>query len=69
MIVMQKLKPHKLSVQSSAEVAKVCQVQLLLAIISKKGQEQPMPLLTAHAKSTMFRGLLKCASDLLSMQQ
>ena len=50
MIIVQKLKPHKLSVQSSAEVAEVCQVQLLLAVISKKGEEQSMPLLTAHAK-------------------
>ena len=68
MVIVQKLESYELSMQSSAEVAKVCQVQLLLAVISKEGEEQAMALLTAHAKSTMLRELPRCTPGLLSMQ-
>lgn len=57
-VIVQILKPHKLSVQSSAEVAKVFQVQLLLAIITKEGEKQAMPLLTATCQVTTFTGKL-----------
>ena len=58
MVIVHELKPYELSVQSAAKVTEVAQVQIGLAILSKEGQKQTMPLLTALCNGTLFEGRL-----------
>ena len=58
MVIVHELKPYELSVQSTAKVTEVAQVQIGLAILSKEGQKQTMPLLTASCNGMSVKSRL-----------